>query len=279
MALLLCDLQPCVISSLHRRQTSVNIHRQTKTHRFTANSKFQFNFSVLRSKRRFHHTSAPKWASINGFPAQSNSEESGKTNVELSEKLRRWIGFIRSILPGGSWWSLSEGVEVVMMAKTVTVFGALQRMWEFVSKDRWVIFATFATLIVTAVTCDLGCLSVEVEWQAIVGQVVVDEDWSALDWEQDMFFDTETVGDLTSRLGADCQQVSRIIRNDLNMMLRNALQGTGALIYLLMAICSTLSAIMMLYGQYQKKAAKLTQEFTGLANEVAEETFSLLRTV
>ncbi|GFY91434.1 transporter associated with antigen processing protein 1 [Actinidia rufa] len=150
MALLLCDLQPRVISSLHHRQTSVNIHRKTKTLRFTANFKFQFNFSVLRSNRRFHHTSAPKSASINGFPAQSNSEESGKTNVELSEKLRRWIGFIRSILPGGSWWSLSEGVEVVMMAKPVTVSRALQRMWDLVSKDRWVIFAAFATLIVTA---------------------------------------------------------------------------------------------------------------------------------
>ncbi|XP_057493958.1 ABC transporter B family member 26, chloroplastic isoform X2 [Actinidia eriantha] len=113
--------------------------------------------------------------------------------------------------------------------------------------------------------------------------------YSTLLYQDIMFFDTGTVGDLTSRLGADCQQVSRIIGNDLNMMLRNALQGTGALIYLLilswplglctLAICSTLSAIMLLYGQYQKKAAKLTQEFTASANEVAQETFSLMRTV
>ncbi|KAK2374300.1 ABC transporter B family member 26, chloroplastic [Trifolium repens] len=38
------------------------------------------------------------------------------------------------------------------------------------------------------------------------------------------FFDDETVGDLTSRLGADCQQVSRVIGNDLNLILRNVLQ-------------------------------------------------------
>ena len=38
------------------------------------------------------------------------------------------------------------------------------------------------------------------------------------------FFDNETVGDLTSRLGADCQQVSRVIGNDLNLILRNVLQ-------------------------------------------------------
>ncbi|KAL9248953.1 ABC transporter B family member 26, chloroplastic-like protein [Drosera capensis] len=34
-----------------------------------------------------------------------------------------------------------------------------------------------------------------------------------------------------------------------------------------------------LYCRYQKKAARLTQEFTASANEVAQETFSLVRTV
>lgn len=38
------------------------------------------------------------------------------------------------------------------------------------------------------------------------------------------FFDEETVGDLTSRLGSDCQQVSRVIGNDLNLISRNILQ-------------------------------------------------------
>ncbi|PWA70250.1 transporter associated with antigen processing protein 1 [Artemisia annua] len=103
------------------------------------------------------------------------------------------------------------------------------------------------------------------------------------------YFDNESIGDLTSRLGSDCQQVSRVIGNDLNLILRNLLQATGALIYLLflswqlglctLAICSTLSLIMLRYGQYQKKAAKLTQEYTASANEVAQETFSLMRTV
>ena len=44
-------------------------------------------------------------------------------------------------------------------------------------------------------------------------------------WGQDIaFFDAESVGALTSRLGSDCQQVSRIIGNDLNIMFRNGLQ-------------------------------------------------------
>lgn len=38
------------------------------------------------------------------------------------------------------------------------------------------------------------------------------------------FFDSETVGGLTSRLGSDCQQVSRVMGNDLNLIFRNVLQ-------------------------------------------------------
>ncbi|KAG8054259.1 hypothetical protein GUJ93_ZPchr0001g30093 [Zizania palustris] len=103
------------------------------------------------------------------------------------------------------------------------------------------------------------------------------------------FFDEETVGDLTSRLGSDCQQVSRVIGNDLNLIARNLLQGVGALIYLLvlswplgtctMLICATLSTIMLVHGRYQKMAAKFAQEFTASANNVAQEVITLVRTV
>ncbi|XP_061372737.1 ABC transporter B family member 26, chloroplastic isoform X2 [Gastrolobium bilobum] len=113
--------------------------------------------------------------------------------------------------------------------------------------------------------------------------------YSSLLLQDISFFDTETVGDLTSRLGADCQQVSRVIGNDLNLILRNCLQGTGSLIYLLilswplglctLVICSILAAVMLRYGRYQKKAARLIQEVTASANDVSQETFSLIRTV
>ncbi|XP_066313145.1 ABC transporter B family member 26, chloroplastic-like isoform X3 [Miscanthus floridulus] len=103
------------------------------------------------------------------------------------------------------------------------------------------------------------------------------------------FFDEETVGDLTSRLGSDCQQVSRVIGNDLNLISRNLLQGAGALIYLLvlswplglctMFVCATLSTIMLVHGRFQKRAAKFAQEFTASANNVAQEVITLVRTV
>lgn len=72
--------------------------------------------------------------------------------MELSEKLRRWIAFVRSVLPGGSWWRFPKDIDVVLAAKPVTVLRALQRMWELIAKDRWIIFAAFATLIVTALS-------------------------------------------------------------------------------------------------------------------------------
>lgn len=63
------------------------------------------------------------------------------------------MGFIRDMLPGGNWWTLSTGhVDVRLTAKPVTVVRALQRMWELISEDRWVIFVAFLTLILTAVS-------------------------------------------------------------------------------------------------------------------------------
>ncbi|CAL8997993.1 unnamed protein product [Prunus brigantina] len=98
--------------------------------------------------------------------------------------------------------------------------------------------------------------------------------YSVLLFQDISFFDREAVGDLTSRLGADCQRLSLVIANDISLILRNVLQGIGALINLLI-----LSRSLALSTLYQKKAAKLVQEFTAGANEAAQETFSLMRTV
>lgn len=258
----------------------------------------------------------------------SNPEGSENDQVEFPKRFRELVHFIRSIWPGGSWWSLSDHADFIMTAKPVTVLRALQRMWDLVAKDRWIIFAAFSALVLAAVSeISIPHFLTASIFSAQSGEIVVfhrnvgllvflcfasgicsglrgccfgianmilvkrmrETLYSALLFQDISFFDNETVGDLTSRLGADCQQVSRVIGNDLNLILRNVLQGTGALIYLLvlswplglctMMICSTLLIIMLLYGRYQKKAAKLIQEFTASANEVAQETFSLMRTV
>ncbi|KAI8031705.1 hypothetical protein LOK49_LG01G04069 [Camellia lanceoleosa] len=102
--------------------------------------------------------------------------------------------------------------------------------------------------------------------------------FAALIFQDLSFFDKEAVGDLTSRLGADCQRMSHVIENDMHLILCSSLRGIGALINLLtlswplafstLVICSVLSTIFLFYGQFQKKAAKFTQEYSASANEV-----------
>ncbi|WOK94528.1 ABC transporter B family member 26, chloroplastic isoform X1 [Canna indica] len=212
--------------------------------------------------------------------------------------------------------------------KGLPVSAALRRMWVLVANDRLVIFVAFTSLFIAALSeisiphfltasifsaqshesmmfygnarllvlfCIISgiCSGLRGCCFGIANMILVrrmrEMLYDALLFQDVSFLDNETVGDLTSRLGSDCQQVSRVIGNDLNLISRNVLQAIGALIYLFilswrltlstLLICSGLSAIMLFYGQYQKKAAKLTQELTASANEVAQETLSLFRTV
>ncbi|KAB2097411.1 hypothetical protein ES319_A01G169300v1 [Gossypium barbadense] len=328
MALPLCcnaKLHPGYRSSAHYQRLFHFVNRRTL--RFSRSPEVSICF------KRISHRLAPlKSSSINGFSLETNldhfEEEHSVENVELRGRIRKWIDFLRSMLPGGSWWSFSEDVEIKFMAKPVTVWRALSRMWQLIAKDRLVIFAAFSTLIVAAlseisiphyltatifsaqsheiavfhrnvrnlimicVTAGI-CSGLRGCCFGIANMILVkrmrETLYSSLLLQEISFFDGETVGDLTSRLGSDCQQVSRVIGNDLNLIMRNVLQGTGALIYLLilswplglctLVICSSLAAIMTVYGMYQKKTAKLIQEYAASANEVAQETFSLMRTV
>ncbi|XP_072999407.1 ABC transporter B family member 26, chloroplastic [Typha latifolia] len=252
---------------------------------------------------------------------ESGGGRSRESNAGFLERLR-------SVLPGGSWWRLEDEEQSDDGRKrSISVVAALHRMWVLVAKDRWVIFVAFASLVCAALSeisiphflaasifsAESGgrmfygnarilvllcltsgiCSGLRGCCFGIANMILVrrmrEMLFDALLFQDISFFDEETVGDLTSRLGSDCQQVSRVIGHDLNTISRNILQGTGALVYLLILswplalstvmICSALSMIMLIYGQYQKRAAKLTQEFIASANETAQETLSLVRTV
>ncbi|XP_047330802.1 ABC transporter B family member 26, chloroplastic [Impatiens glandulifera] len=321
-------LQPRLIFSFHHQRFSINNNPKLFHFNLTSNNRYS-SLSDSFQCRRFNRFSRPNFASINDFPLQAEiQDDSRRSNVELWEKLRSLISFIREILPGGNWWRFPQQAEVNSTAKPVTVLRALQRMWELISRDQWVIFVAFSALILTAIseisiphflTASIFsaqggeinvfhrnvrllavlsitsgiCSGVRGCFFSIANMILVkrmrEALYSALLSQDISFFDAETVGDLTSRLGADCQQVSRVIGNDLNWILRNVLQGTGALIYLLilswrlglctLGICIIISTIMLIYSRYQKKAAKLTQDLSASANEVAQETLSLIRTV
>ncbi|CAI5534552.1 unnamed protein product [Closterium sp. Naga37s-1] len=103
------------------------------------------------------------------------------------------------------------------------------------------------------------------------------------------FFDGQSVGDLTSRLGSDCQAAGHTVAIDLNIMLRNALQGIGAFVFLIRlswqmalvtaSLCGLMWYLLMVYGSFSRRSSMVVQDTVAAANEVAEETLSLARVV
>uniref|UniRef100_A0A453G968 ABC transporter domain-containing protein n=2 Tax=Aegilops tauschii subsp. strangulata TaxID=200361 RepID=A0A453G968_AEGTS len=73
----------------------------------------------------------------------------GRRRLDAGE----FIGRLRNVLPGGSWWRLEDedaGGAGRADASGATAASALSRMWALVANDRWVIFAGFASLICAA---------------------------------------------------------------------------------------------------------------------------------
>ncbi|XVF60231.1 hypothetical protein PTKIN_Ptkin08bG0028100 [Pterospermum kingtungense] len=245
----------------------------------------------------------------------------------LSKKLFGYFGAIQP--RGGWWKLRDiEAPKSSAAAKPVTVWIAVKRMWSLVGDDKWIVFLALGALIIAAVSeismprvltasifsANSGesaaffrssrmlillliisgiCSGLRSGCFAIANTILVkrlrQSLYSSLLFQDVSFFDMETVGNLTSRLGADCQRLSYVIGNDIHLIIRNVIQGTGALINLLtlswpltlptLIVCSILAVLFSIYGQYQMRAAKLMQEFNACANNVAQETLSLMRTV
>ncbi|KAG0600639.1 hypothetical protein M758_11G049700 [Ceratodon purpureus] len=233
---------------------------------------------------------------------------------------------LRTFLPNGKWWLDIERQH--QRSYNITFTGAMSRLWVLVSPDKLIIGFAFTALVIAALSeitiphfvaamifsaqkgmtsdfynnakllvtmaCTYGLFSgIRGGCFGIANQILVKRMREKLFFtllSQDIaFFDAESVGALTSRLGSDCQQVSRIIGNDLNIMFRNGLQGLGAFVYLLslswqlalttLGVCSLMWFLTRIYGRYQKRTARFAQDSIASANEVAEEAFSLLRVV
>ncbi|XVE67870.1 hypothetical protein DITRI_Ditri09bG0022600 [Diplodiscus trichospermus] len=242
---------------------------------------------------------------------------------------KKYSGYFGAVQPRRSWWNLGDvEAPKSSPVEPVTVLIALKRMWSLIQDDKWIIFLALGALIVAAVSeislpriltaaifsansdesaafCRSSrmlillliisgiCSGLRSGCFAIANTILVkrlrQSLYASLIFQDISFFDMETVGSLTSRLGADCLLLSHVIGNDIHLIIRNVIQGTGALINLLtlswpltlptLVICSILAIIFSIYGQYQKRAAKLMQEFNACANNAAQETLSLMRTV
>ncbi|KAK4772660.1 hypothetical protein SAY86_014435 [Trapa natans] len=233
---------------------------------------------------------------------------------------------IGSVSSGSDPFTLRSSSETEGPA--LTVVHALRRMWELIADDRMVVYIAVVSLTVAAISeilipailtasvfsaqrgntvafygygrlliilCFISgiCSGMRSGCFALANVTLVkhlrERLYSTLIFQDISFFDIEPVGGLTSRLGADCQRMSQVLANDLHLILRNVLQGTGALVNLLilswpltlstLLICSILAAIFLVYGRYRKNAAKVSQDLTAVANQIAEDTLSQMRTV
>ncbi|KAG2437746.1 hypothetical protein HYH02_011122 [Chlamydomonas schloesseri] len=103
------------------------------------------------------------------------------------------------------------------------------------------------------------------------------------------FFDGEDVGNLTSRLQADCQAMTKVIATNANIAIRNLLQAVGGVIYLYLlspslcgmtvAISAVLWAVTIVYGDFARRMQKIFQDVLAESNTVAEEALTLSRVV
>ncbi|KAF7130249.1 hypothetical protein RHSIM_Rhsim10G0016900 [Rhododendron simsii] len=201
-------------------------------------------------------------------------------------------------------------------AKPVTVLIVLRRIWALIGEEKWVAYVAVASLAIAALSeISIPNILAASVFSAQSGETVVfcrnsqlllflcltsgicsgvrsgcfgmanmilvkrlrESLFTALIYQDISFFDSEAVGGLTSRLGADCQRLSHVLGNDIHLILRNALQGIGALINLLtlswplalstLVICSLLSTIFLVYGQYKQWLDKIV--FIGIRESLA----------
>ncbi|KAL2552447.1 ABC transporter B family member 26 [Forsythia ovata] len=290
------------------------------------NTKLQFPCSITRRRCNFHHSNTINQARSISVSNACKKNQNGCD--EIFHIFKRWRDFIPGGNWWNLCDSeqLVDGSPTA--ANPVTVLNALSKMWALVADQQWVLYTAFGALTVAALSeisipsiltasifsahsckttvfcrnswllvflCSTSgiCSGLRSGCFAFANTILVkrlrETLYSSLLLQDISFFEIEAVGDLTSRLGTDCQRLSNSVGNDIHLILRNILQGTGAFINLMtlswplavssLVICSTLSAIFLVYGRYQKKAATLAQRWTASANEVAQETLSSIRTV
>mmetsp|Transcript_6888 Transcript_6888/g.14841 ORF Transcript_6888/g.14841 Transcript_6888/m.14841 type:complete len:679 (+) Transcript_6888:15-2051(+) len=103
------------------------------------------------------------------------------------------------------------------------------------------------------------------------------------------FHDGSSIGELTSRLNADCTAVAETFAIHFNIFFRNAVAlacGTGFLLWTSWRLASCLLVVWVLlfvatqsYGSFVNRVAVARQQKTAELNEVTEESFSLVRTI
>jgi ABC-type multidrug transport system fused ATPase/permease subunit len=124
--------------------------------------------------------------------------------------------------------------------------------------------------------------------QRIVRGVRIDTFLSILRQEV-AFFDETTSGELTSRLNSDCGEMAGDLTWFFRFSIESIVRITGIVSYMLLrcpilGVCAltiipAVAAINKVYGSWLNKNARAVQDALAAANQVAQETFSCIRTV
>ncbi|CAA0824535.1 ABC transporter B family member 26-chloroplastic [Striga hermonthica] len=242
-----------------------------------------------------------------------NQEDCCDTSDEAPHIFEMWV------LVADAKWVLymAFGALAVAALSEISIPGILAasifsaqngEMLVFVRNSRLLVFLCLTSGICSGLRS--GCFALA---NTILVKRLRETVYSSLLLQDISFFESKAVGNLTSRISTDCQRLSKIIGNDIHLIVRNivqvliwfiffppimfrcifclsnVLQGIGAFIVLMtlswplalssLGICFILSAIFFIYGMYQKKAALLVQDSVASANEVAQETLHLMRTI
>lgn len=128
--------------------------RVSKSNTFTRNyvkpqTHFHFSFAQWRRSNSFRVANPKTRSQL----AASENKDFGNADSGFQKVLGKPLGFVASILPGGSWWRLSDRrVDDTEAAEPTAAVLALRRMWELVAEERWVTFVAFGSLVVAAVS-------------------------------------------------------------------------------------------------------------------------------
>lgn len=166
---------------------------------------------------------------------------------------------VDTVVQKGDLAALNQASMLLVVTFFVQSVFAMLRAW---------LFTLAGERVVTDLRKDL--------YRAIIGQDIA-------------FFDTSRTGELTSRLSSDTAVLQNTVTVNVSMLLRYILGAIGGVV-LLVYTSPTLAGLAMLvvpfvavgasfYGRWVRKLSKEVQDALARSSEVAEETFSGVRTV
>ncbi|MCB9672671.1 MAG: ATP-binding cassette domain-containing protein [Alphaproteobacteria bacterium] len=169
----------------------------------------------------------------------------------------RWM--VDALVSGGDVAGLDQAAMLLVLAFAIQAVFATLRAW---------LFTLAGERVVATLRTDL--------YRAIIGQDVA-------------FFDQARTGELINRLASDTSVLQNTVTVNISMALRFAVGALGGFVMLgwtspwltlvAMSVVPVVAVGASVYGRYIRRLSSEVQDSLALSSQVAEETFSGVRTV